>query len=64
MGKWITNLITGEERKPMLWDREILEKEYPEICAEIRADEREKVINAIKWSLDDFVKRGEKHEII
>ena len=49
------------EQTPMLWDRELLEKEYPEICAEIRADEREKVINAIKWSLDDFVRRGEKN---
>jgi len=39
-----------------LWDREILETEYPKICAEIRADEREKVINNIKWNIDNLAK--------
>ena len=41
-----------------LWDKEILEKEYPKICAEIRADERCKVINAIKWNIEELAKRG------
>lgn len=39
-----------------LWDKEILEIEYPKICAEIRADEREKVINNIKWNIDNLAK--------
>ena len=39
-----------------LWDKEILETEYPKICAEIRADEREKVINNIKWNIDNLAK--------
>ena len=44
-----------------LWDREILETEYPKICAEIRADERQKVINAIKWNIEELAKRGEEY---
>lgn len=43
-----------------LWDREILETEYPKICAEIRADERRKVIDAIKWNVEELAKRGEE----
>ena len=41
-----------------LWDKEILEMEYPDICREIRADERQKVIDAIKWNIEEFAKRG------
>lgn len=44
-----------------LWDREILETEYPKICAEIRADERRKVIDAIKWNIEELAKRGEEY---
>lgn len=41
-----------------LWDKEILETEYPKICAEIRADERRKVIDTIKWNIEELAKRG------
>lgn len=44
-----------------LWDREILETEYPKICAEIRADERRKVIDAIKWNIEELAKRGDEY---
>lgn len=44
-----------------LWDREILETEYPKICAEIRADERRKVIDAIKWNVEELAKRGDEY---
>ena len=37
-----------------LWDKEILEAEYPKICAEIRADERRKVIDTIKWNIEEL----------
>lgn len=44
-----------------LWDKEILETEYPKICAEIRADERRKVIDAIKWNIEELAKRGDEY---
>lgn len=38
-----------------LWDREIFETEYPKICAEIRADEREKTINEMLEKIREMI---------
>lgn len=54
-------LIHPSHDDTFLWDREILETEYPKICAEIRADERRKVIDAIKWNIEELAKRGEEY---
>ena len=51
-----TGLLHPSHDDTFLWDKEILEIEYPKICAEIRADEREKVINNIKWNIDNLAK--------
>lgn len=36
-----------------LWDKEILEQEYPNIIAQIRKEEREKVIQEVKDKINE-----------
>ena len=46
----------------MLWDREILEKKYPDECKEIREDERQKVIKKVIEAVFSVLKDCEKDE--
>jgi hypothetical protein len=36
-----------------LWDKEILEQEYPNIIVQIRKEEREKVIQEVKDKINE-----------
>ena len=41
----------------MLWDRDLVEKAYPQVVDDIREEEREKIYTVLRHDLEDFIKR-------